>query len=115
MIRAILVLGVLGAIIGIVIWERSDRAMIRKVFFALYNKALAGARDKDHDKLHVISINILDIMDELDVGPRKISEILSDLEKKEFLTMKQNSLKLTPIGVAYFKYKYLDEGGANAA
>lgn len=116
MIRGILVLAVLGAIVAIVLWERSDREMFRKVFFALYNYALekAKAKSKDTDKnvkLESISINILEIMDQLDVGPRKISEFLEKLEKKEHITMKHNTVKLTPVGIAYFKFKYLNEGG----
>ncbi len=111
MIRGILVLAVLGAIVAWVIWERSDRALFKKVFWALYNDALKNAKDKE--KLHLASINILEIMDIVEMGPRKIDQILSQMEKREYIKMKQNTVRLTPVGIAYFKFKYLNDAGAN--
>jgi len=108
----ILVFVVLAVVVAMVIWERSDRALFRKVFFALYNYALKKKEDLKSKKPEAVSINILEIMDETDVTPKKISGILSQMEKKEFITMKSNIVKLTPVGVAYFKFKYLDEQDA---
>lgn len=108
MIRGILILIVLGAIVGLFIWEKTDRALFAKVFRALYNYALAKA--KKGTKLHLVSINILEIMDQVDMGPQKISSVLKKMENKEYITMKQNTVKLTPVGIAFFKFKYLGEG-----
>jgi hypothetical protein len=94
--------------IGIVIWwERSEKSKVRQVFFSLYNKSLAKAKDKD--KIYGTSVVILDVMDETDITPNLLHKILKGLERNNWMIVTQNTVKLTAEGVAYFKFKYLSE------
>ena len=77
------------------------------VFFSLYNKSLDKAKDKD--KIYGTSVNILDIIDETDISPNMTHKILKQMERSNFTIVKQNVVKLTAEGVAYFKFKYLSE------
>jgi len=106
-IRLILLLVVVGVVVGAIWWDRTERSKKRQIFFSLYNKALAKATDKK--KLSGISINILDVMDETDIGPTYLHSLLKDMERSQHVIVKSNTVKLTASGVVYFKYKYLSE------
>ena len=107
MIRAIIVLAVVGVIAGVVWWDRSDAAKKRQIFFSLYNKALAKAKNKK--KVSGISVSTLDVMDETDIGPTMLHIYLKSMERSNFVKLGSNSVKLTPEGVAWFKLKYHSE------
>jgi predicted methyltransferase len=107
-IRAFLVACALGAIVAFIIWERSVQAKTRQVFFSIYNKA---AKNKKGNQIHGVSVNVLDIMDETDIPPNKMHTILKEMEKQQYVTFKGNVVKLTTLGVAYFRMKYTSEKG----
>ena len=107
MIRLALVVLVLGAIVVVIWWDRSEKSKLRQVFFSLYNKSLDKAKDKK--KIYGTSVNILDIIDETDISPNMTHKILKQMERSDFVIVKQNVVKLTAEGVAYFKFKYLSE------
>lgn len=103
-----LVLGVVVIAIAVVVWwDRTDSSRLRQVFFSLYNKALAKA--KTHQKLYAVSINILEVIDETDIPPTALHTILKKMEANRYVKVSQHTVKLTPEGVAYFKFKYLSE------
>ena len=79
MIRLILLLVVVAIVAGAIWWERTEKSKKRQIFFSLYNKALAKATDKK--KLSGISINILDVMDETDIGPTYLHTLLKEMER----------------------------------
>jgi hypothetical protein len=106
-IRAFLVIVIIGAVIAVILWDRSDKSKKRQVYYSLYNKSLASAKDKS--KIYGTSVNILEIMDETDIGPNILHRLLRDLERSNFINLSQNVAKLTPEGVAYFKFRYLGE------
>jgi hypothetical protein len=108
MIRFALVVVLFAVVVGVIWWDRAEKAKKRQLFFSLYNKALSNTKDKD--KLWGVTINILDIIDETDIGPNLMHTMLKEMERLEFITMKTNTAKLTQEGVAYFKFKYLSEG-----
>lgn len=106
MIRVILVIIVIGIVVAVLWWERTEKSRKRQVFFSLYNKALAKAKG---DKLDGVSISILDVIDETDIGPTAMHILLKKLEEQQYVILSSNTVKLTPQGVAYFKYRYLSE------
>lgn len=107
MIRFALLLFVVG-VIGVVIWwERSERSKKRQIFFSLYNKSLAKAKDKA--KISGTSVSILEVIDETDISPNLTHKILKEMEGQTYVIVTQHTVKLTAEGVAYFKFKYLSE------
>ena len=108
MIRFMLVVVLFAVVVGVIWWDRAERAKKRQLFFSLYNKALSRAKDKDN--VWGVTINILDIIDETDIGPNLMNKMLKELERLEFITIETNTVHLTKEGVTYFKMKYLSEG-----
>lgn len=107
MIRFLILAVVIGAVVLVVWWDRTEASKKRQIFFSLYNKALSKAREGQ--KLHSVSVNILDVMDETDIGPTLLHKMLKVLEDQGYLVLKSNTAKLTPEGVAYFKFKYVSD------
>jgi predicted methyltransferase len=104
----LLIAGLVIGAVGIVVWwDRTDSSKLRQIFFSLYNKALAKAKDKE--KLYGVSVNILDVIDETDIPPTRLHAILKNMEANRYVKVTQNTVKLTQDGVAYFKFKYLSE------
>ena len=107
MIGVVLLLVALGAVVGVIWWDRTEKSKKRQVFFSVYNKSLAKA--KDDKKIYGTSVNILNIIDETDISPSFVYRILKGMEGNNHVKVTQNTVKLTPEGVAYFKYMYLSE------
>jgi hypothetical protein len=64
---------------------------------------------KGKDKLAGVPISILDMIDETDIAPTAMHVLLKGLESKQYVKISSNTVKLTPEGIAYFKYHYLSE------
>ena len=107
MIRFLILAVVIGAVVFVIWWDRTEASKKRQIFFSLYNKAMAKV--KEGQKLHSVSINILDVMDETDINPTPLHKMLKQMEIQQYVTVKSNTVKLTAEGVAYFKFKYMSE------
>ena len=108
MIRFALVIVLFAVVVGVIWWDRAEKAKKRQLFFSLYNKALSNSKDKDN--VWGVTINILDVIDETDIGPNLMNKMLKELERLEFITIETNTVNLTKEGVVYFRFKYLSEG-----
>ena len=107
MLRAFILLAVIAVVAVVIWWDRTEKSRIRQVFFSLYNKALANTKDKK--KLHGVTVNILDVMDETDIGPTALHKILKEMENRRYVVVKSNTVKMTVEGVSYFKFRYVSE------
>lgn len=107
MLRAILVFLILGIVVVYFCWDQSDKTKRKQVFYSLFNKSLSGSKDKN--KIYGVSVNIIEMIDELDLSPSTLHKILKDMERNNYVTFTNNVAKLTAEGVAYFKFKYLGQ------
>lgn len=98
-------LAILVGIVVIILWKRSDKSKMKKLFFSIYNHSLDN--EKSSGIIYGSSINILDIMNDVNIEPTTFHKLLEQLETNYWIIVRPNRIVLTAEGASYFGFKYL--------